>query len=113
MNNIREENKKLFEKVHNRVDENILKNEQDEIIGKMYNVIEILLSNINCIIKEDSEIGQEEKEFLTIETNNLILDILSENYKIDDIIKLHFNQMADFYVLADDTDLKEDLENWE
>ena len=88
------------------------KNDDEKIIGKAIDVIDNLNSQIEYANNPENALDECDKEFIVNEATDLIQEI-SKNYpNKEDVIKIAFHPMAEFYVLQDKEVLLEELQEY-
>ena len=84
--------------------EKFLVNDPEEMIGRAKDVLQELQEQFDQYLSSESELDEEEKEFISSEYKGLIEEIKKDVPNKNDVISLGYHPMADFYVL----DSKED-----
>jgi len=86
--------------------------DDEEIIGKVKDVIENLEKQIKYINNPKNNICQEDIESIVSEANELIKEINTKYTKKNDVIGIKLHPMAGFYVLQSKETLFEELKEY-
>lgn len=106
------ENAKTQEKVNvyaTAVYGNNLYNQNEEIYGKVNDVISVLRENQEHINNPKNEVAEEMQEFINEETDELV-DNLKQYHDSQDFVYLRIHPMSGFFVKNDISNLLEDLQ---
>lgn len=97
--------------------EKFFKNDDENIIGKVKDVIENLEEQIKYVNNPKNKICQEDIEFIVNAANELIKEINANYTNKNDVIGINLHPMAGFYMLQPKEtlfeELKEDYEELE
>lgn len=104
---------KLINKYFNKLcSEKFFKNDDEDIIGKVKDVIENLKEQIKYVNNPKNKVCQEDIEFIVNEANELIKEINTNYPNKNDVIGISLHPMAGFYVLQDKETLFEELNEY-
>lgn len=92
--------------------EKFFKNNDEEIIGKVKDVIQNLEEQIDFVKNPDNGIDKEDVDFIILNVKELISEINNKYSNKNDIIKIYNHPMSGFYVLQDKKSLLEDLKEY-
>lgn len=92
--------------------EKFFKNDDENIIGKVNDVIENLEEQIRFVNNPKNEIGKENIEFIVNSANELIKEINSNYTNKNDVIGISLHSMAGFYMLQPKETLFEELKEY-
>ena len=88
------------------------KNDDEEIIGKVKDVIQNLNEQIEYVMNEKNEISKEERDAIVDEARKLIQKINNNYSNEDDVIWLNNSPMDNFYDLQEKESLYEELKEY-
>ena len=88
------------------------KNDDEEIIGKVKDVIQNLNEQIEYVMNEENEISKEERDAIVNEATKLIEKINNNYSNKDDVIWLNNSPMDSFYDLQEKESLYEELKEY-
>lgn len=88
------------------------KNDDEEIIGKARDVINALNIQIEYANNPDNALEEFDRELIVDEATQLIQEINNTYSNKEDVIKISFHPMADYYVLQDVKALFEELKEY-
>lgn len=92
--------------------EKFFKNDDEDIIGKVKDVIENLEEQKKFVNNPKNEICKEDIEFIVNSANELI-EVINSNYtNKNDVIGISVNPMAGFYMLQSKETLFEELKEY-
>lgn len=106
------ENAKNQEKVNDYakvVYEDKLYSEEEDIYGKLSDVISELRENQELVNDPKNKIDDETKEYINEETNELVKK-LQNSHDLQDFVYLYVHPMSSFFIETDIADLLEDLQ---
>ena len=88
------------------------KNNEDEMIGKVKDVIQRLKENYDNMLERKDEFEEEELEYIGTSTTALIEEIKKKYKNEDDVIGLSVSPMDNFYFLQERSELHEELKEY-
>lgn len=92
--------------------EKFFKNDDENIIGRVKDVIENLEEQIKYVNNPKNKICQEDIEFIVNATNELIKEINANYINKNDVIGITLHPMTGFYVLQHKETLFEELKEY-
>ncbi|MCI8470474.1 MAG: hypothetical protein HFJ35_03130 [Clostridia bacterium] len=92
--------------------EKFFKNDDEDIIGKVKDVIENLKEQIKFVNTPENDVCKEDIEFIIKSANELIAVINSNYTNKNDVIGISVNPMAGFYMLQSKETLFKELKEY-
>lgn len=92
--------------------EKFFKNDNENIIGRVKDVIENLEKQIKFVNNSKNEISQEDIDFIVNAANELIKEINANYTNKNDVIGISLHPMAGFYMLQPKETLFEELKEY-
>lgn len=103
---------KINEYFNKLCSEKFFKYDDEEIIGKVKDVIDDLKQQYEFVNNPDNDVDKEDIEFITNEVINLINEIKNTYSNENDVIKIEVHPMAGFYTLVNKEVLFEELKEY-